>query len=188
MKKIEFKIKDGKKVLVSVNSEINVINSRNVMDMIAGLIVQNVHPERGMAKGTLEMLDMPTQTVEIEEKEIEEKEIEDNPAEENSNEEVEVYSKPKIKGYRGYMHLKCDKCGRIQSFNSHEEIEERECNCGHIIPLYHLKRISYQCSTCGKDYTYWTNREELDFDIVCKDCKSKNIVRYNADLDAYENE
>ena len=72
MKKIEFKIKDGKKVLVSVNSEIDVNNYRNVMDMIAGLIVQNVHPERGMAKGTLEMLDFPTQTVEIEEKEIEE--------------------------------------------------------------------------------------------------------------------
>lgn len=161
--KIDFKIKDGKRVVVGFNSDVTASNYQSIISMIAELTVKSVE-------------DVNAAQVTARKEEVVVK----------PDEEKEEIKKTGT-GYRGYMHLVCDKCGRVQSFFPSGEIEERECSCGNVITLYHLKKINYACKKCGRDYTYWTNRTEPDFRINCKDCKESNEVSYDVDLGSYVN-
>ena len=75
------------------------------------------------------------------------------------------------KGYKGFMYIRCPKCGEIKGFNAKKESRSFICvDCGIVTPFEEpLKRLYLNCE-CGRRFTYWTNMTEEMFDIPCIDC------------------
>ena len=59
-------------------------------------------------------------------------------------------------GYRGFLYVKCQFCGKTKDFCAKETITEAKCSCGEKIPLKSLRPMYVKCH-CGKDFRYFTN-------------------------------
>lgn len=91
------------------------------------------------------------------------------------------------KGYKGFMYIRCPKCGEIKGFNAKKESRSFICeDCGIVTPFEEpLKRLYLNCE-CGRRFTYWTNMTEEMFDIPCIDCGMPVPVIYNHKKNIYE--
>lgn len=91
------------------------------------------------------------------------------------------------KGYKGFMYIRCPKCGEIKGFNAKKESRSFICeDCGIVTPFEEpLKRLYLNCE-CGRRFTYWTNMTEEMFDIPCIDCGMPVPVIYNSKKNIYE--
>lgn len=91
------------------------------------------------------------------------------------------------KGYKGFMYIRCPKCGEIRGFNAKKESRSFICEeCG-IVTYFEepLKRLYLNCE-CGRRFTYWTNMTEEMFDIPCIECGMPVPVIYNQKKNIYE--
>lgn len=91
------------------------------------------------------------------------------------------------KGYKGFMYIRCPKCGEIRGFNAKKESRSFICKeCG-IVTYFEesLKRLYLNCE-CGRRFTYWTNMTEEMFDIPCIECGMPVPVIYNHKKNIYE--
>lgn len=89
-------------------------------------------------------------------------------------------------GYKGFLHVRCEKCGKIQSFCSKEVISSHRCkSCGHVTSLDYLKRLYVNCQ-CGRTSRYKTNLDGDAFEISCFQCGAPVDIRYNDKKDLYE--
>lgn len=91
------------------------------------------------------------------------------------------------KGYKGFMYIRCPKCGEMRGFNAKKESRSFICEeCGIVTPFEEpLKRLYLSCE-CGRRFTYWTNMTEEMFDIPCIDCGMPVPVIYNQKKNIYE--
>lgn len=91
------------------------------------------------------------------------------------------------KAYRGFMYLKCPKCGTVKGFNSTKEIKGYHCfECGADTDFSDgLEELYVNCE-CGKHFKYMTNMEELIFDINCIECGNPVAVKWNEKKQIYE--
>lgn len=75
-------------------------------------------------------------------------------------------------GYSGFLHIKCQHCGKEKTYCSKHGIKYHECkNCGERTELKDLVRLYTNCE-CGRKAAYWTNMTEKAFDVRCVDCGS----------------
>lgn len=87
-------------------------------------------------------------------------------------------------GYRGFLHVKCQVCGKVKDYCVKETITEANCTCGEKIPLKNLKPMYVKCN-CGKDFRYYTNMTDERFTCKCISCRSRVKIRMNTRGTAY---
>lgn len=90
------------------------------------------------------------------------------------------------KGYYGFLHIRCRKCGNARSFCSRNRISIYKCpKCSEKTELSQLKRAYINCE-CGGMFKYFTNESEEIFDLKCLECGQPVAVKYNRKKNLYE--
>jgi ribosomal protein S27E len=88
--------------------------------------------------------------------------------------------------YRGFLLIKCPKCGEVKGFMSHNEIDTFHCNsCGAETYLEDLIPLTAICK-CGKHWKYLTNLDVDSYELSCINCGSPIPVFYNDKKQKYE--
>lgn len=87
-------------------------------------------------------------------------------------------------GYKGFLYIKCDKCGREKGFCSKEKIKSYKCDCGNEMELVNLKPLYTKCK-CGNEFKYMTNMNTAEFTYKCFTCGSPVDVKMNSRRTAY---
>lgn len=89
-------------------------------------------------------------------------------------------------GYSGFLHIKCQHCGKEKTYCSKHRIKYYECkNCGERTELKDLVWLYTNCE-CGRNARYLTNMTEKAFDVCCVDCGQPVAVTYNRKKNQYE--
>ena len=89
-------------------------------------------------------------------------------------------------GYGGFLHIKCQCCGKKRTFCSKHKIKSCKCKeCGEETKLKDLVQLYTNCE-CGRKAAYWTNMTEKAFDVRCVDCGQPVAVMYNKKKNLYE--
>lgn len=86
----------------------------------------------------------------------------------------------KADGYKGFLHLRCEKCGRERTFCARTNMTFLQCECGHRTWLTNLSEAVVSC-VCGGRYVYKTNVRDRQFTMTCLGCKKP--VRLCLDCD-----
>lgn len=86
--------------------------------------------------------------------------------------------------YRGFLLIKCDRCGKVHGFCSKTAITSSRCECGQSIELRSLRPVHLKCK-CGREFTYKTNITEERFDYPCLNCGSPVDLELNKRGDTY---
>lgn len=86
--------------------------------------------------------------------------------------------------YKGFLLIKCEKCGKIRGFCAKTPTNKHRCECGHITELHDLKRAYLECK-CGGRYKYNTNVTDDTFDYPCLNCGSPVDMELNKRRNAY---
>ncbi len=98
--------------------------------------------------------------------------------------ELSASASPK---YKGFLRIKCPKCGKIKDFYMKKESDHYHCDdCGArtefakpLVPLW------VHCE-CGRRFRYLTNMTDPMFDINCLDCGAPVAVKWNENMQVYE--
>ena len=91
------------------------------------------------------------------------------------------------KGYRGFLHIKCNKCHKGKSFHVKHPLKQYRCECGHTMPLKGLSNVVAKCD-CGWEMKYHTNMDEDAFALQCISCNKPVLVKWNFRHKRYEKE
>lgn len=75
------------------------------------------------------------------------------------------------RGYKGFLHIKCEKCGTIKGYCTSRPLHYHRCGCRHNTPLVDLATVKANCK-CGESFTYKTNIVEPYFTMNCLACGS----------------
>ena len=86
--------------------------------------------------------------------------------------------------YRGFLLIKCEKCGKIKGFCTKTTTSRHRCECGHLTELKDLKRAYLECK-CGGHYKYNTNITDDVFDFPCLNCGSPVDMELNKRRNTY---
>lgn len=89
-------------------------------------------------------------------------------------------------GYSGFLHIKCQYCGKERTFCSKYKIKSCKCKeCGEKTELKDLVQLYINCE-CGMSRRYFTNQTEAAFDVKCINCGQPVAVKYNKKKNLYE--
>lgn len=89
-------------------------------------------------------------------------------------------------GYSGFLHIKCQHCGKERTFCSKYKIKSCKCKeCGEKTELKDLVQLYINCE-CGTSRRYFTNQTEAAFDVKCINCGQPVAVKYNKKKNLYE--
>lgn len=106
----------------------------------------------------------------------------------DKNNEPEVaepyYEKTQEEGYKGFLLIKCEKCGKIKGFCSKHSLRYYECECGHRTELGDMRPLHLHCK-CGSYYKYQTNVQDAEFSYHCLNCGSPVDLELNGRRNAY---
>ena len=110
---------------------------------------------------------------------------ESDESEEPDTEESSLPAEPKFK-YKGFLYIKCPKCGAVKGFTARKPTDHYHCDCcgarsefdGPLVPLW------VNCE-CGRSFHYFTNMEEPAFDINCLECGMPVAVEWNSKKHMY---
>lgn len=72
--------------------------------------------------------------------------------------------------YRGFLYIRCEKCGNARGFCVKQPISRGLCECGHETKLTGLRKMSVTCRCCGKHFDYQTNMDADVFTVNCLHC------------------
>lgn len=101
------------------------------------------------------------------------------PAQETKEPEAE-------EGYRGFLLVKCQNCGKIYAYNARSETTESVCrDCGHTTPLRMLAQALFDCPKCGTKWTYKTNLLGAEATCRCIQCGTEMRARWHKNLRKY---
>lgn len=91
-------------------------------------------------------------------------------------------------GIKGFMHIKCSRCGGTHTFYAKERVEKYYCTkCDKGTDLHpDTMRRAYTRCKCGNEAYYWTNSVEGEFDIPCINCGAPVSVAWNSKKKCYE--
>ena len=103
---------------------------------------------------------------------------------ENWKNNIENSDPEQKEGYKGFLYVKCQFCGKTKDFCAKETITEAKCLCGEKIPLKNLRPMYVKCD-CGKDFRYFTNMTDDRFTCKCINCSSRVKIRMNTRGTAY---
>lgn len=63
-------------------------------------------------------------------------------------------------GYKGFLRIRCVKCGKLKSFCTKKRLSGYYCECGGYTILDDLVEINARCSVCGHTWGYRTNNTD----------------------------
>ncbi len=89
------------------------------------------------------------------------------------------------RGYKGFLLVKCESCGKVRGFCSQSPVTRFTCNCGHYTELHNLRAVRLRCK-CGSAFTYRTNITEERFDFPCFNCGNPVDLELNKHGTAYD--
>lgn len=82
-------------------------------------------------------------------------------------------------GYRGFLYIRCDKCGEVKGFCTKSPILQSRCDqCGHNTDLRDLLPMFVKCE-CGAEFKYKTNMIANAFTYNCLRCGSPIDMELN---------
>ena len=94
--------------------------------------------------------------------------------------------RPHINGHRGFLLIKCDKCGKIKGFCAKEPTTEFWCTCGEKSELpERLTQAILRCE-CGSIWKYRTNATDDVIEYNCISCGAPVDMQYNQKRNRYE--
>ncbi|MEY8357355.1 hypothetical protein AALB39_28995 [Lachnospiraceae bacterium 54-53] len=89
--------------------------------------------------------------------------------------------------YKGFLHIKCPKCGQIKDFYMKKESDHYHCDgCGARTEFEKPLALLWVNCECGRRFRYLTNMTEPMFDIDCLDCGAPVAVKRNENRQVYE--
>lgn len=74
------------------------------------------------------------------------------------------------KAYKGFLHIRCEVCGKFKEFCIKNPITKSKCICGEYTPLIDLSEMYANCGVCGHTWKYLTNNVEPMDEIMCLEC------------------
>lgn len=86
--------------------------------------------------------------------------------------------------YKGFLLIKCEKCGKLKGFCAKTPTSEHRCECGHKTKLHDLKPAFLNCK-CGGRYKYKTNITDEQFEYNCLNCGSPVDMELNSRRNTY---
>lgn len=87
-------------------------------------------------------------------------------------------------GYKGFLYIRCEKCGNEHGFCVKSDLTRSICECGHHTILHDLLPVFVHCK-CGRDFKYKTNIRGSSFTINCLGCGAPVDMALNASGTAY---
>ena len=97
----------------------------------------------------------------------------------------ETASRPQEpESYKGFLLVKCEKCGKLRGFCAKSPATSSRCECGHRTELHDLKPAFLKCK-CGGQFKYKTNATEEIFDFPCLQCGNPVDLQLNKRKNAY---
>ena len=90
------------------------------------------------------------------------------------------------KGYRGFLHIKCDHCHKEKIFHVKNNLKEYHCECGHTMPLRGLSKGVYKCD-CGWKMYFFTNQDADAIETKCV-CGAPAVMKWNYGRNRYVKE
>lgn len=89
-------------------------------------------------------------------------------------------------GYRGFLILTCEACGKSYTVNAREPVTETTCKaCGHVTALEEMAAVEMCCPDCGKTWRYKTNSEQADVSARCVSCGAVMVSEWDRKLRRY---
>lgn len=88
-------------------------------------------------------------------------------------------------GFKGFLYIRCENCGKGRGFCAKEPTKSHRCSCGHETELKDLVTMWVRCD-CGRQFKYLTNMDGYLFDIVCIDCGRAVSVKWDRVKRSYE--
>jgi len=88
-------------------------------------------------------------------------------------------------GFKGFLYIRCESCGKGRGFCAKEPTKSHRCSCGHETELKDLVTLWVRCD-CGRQFKYLTNMDGYLFDIVCIDCGRAVSVKWDRVKRSYE--
>lgn len=79
---------------------------------------------------------------------------------------------------KGFLYLKCEKCGKFKGFMPKNPISKYRCDCGHVTELNDVVVMKVNCK-CGQKFKYLTNATETTVSIDCINCGSPVDLEYH---------
>lgn len=76
-----------------------------------------------------------------------------------------------FQGYKGFLYIKCEKCGKTKGYCTSRPLTYHKCECRHNTPLIDLASVKADCK-CGEHFTYKTNVVDPQFSMKCMACGS----------------
>lgn len=101
-------------------------------------------------------------------------------------EKKEYPSRPHINGHRGFLLIKCDKCGKIKGFCAKEPTTEFWCTCGEKSALPEKLTPAILRCECGSIWKYKTNATDDVIEHNCISCGTPVDMQYNHKKGRYE--
>lgn len=101
---------------------------------------------------------------------------------------VEIEDAPKAEGkrYKGFLLIRCSKCGQVRGFCAREPIAASQCRaCNEFTPLDELLPMQVRCK-CGSIFRYKTNLTEDSFSYSCLSCGAPVDLAYNKKAGRYQ--
>ena len=90
------------------------------------------------------------------------------------------------RGYTGFLHIRCEHCGKTKTFCTKHQLSYYGCKeCGEKTDLKDLKRAFINCE-CGDMARYFTNETANLIELNCINCGMPVALKYNAKKNLYE--
>lgn len=91
-----------------------------------------------------------------------------------------------LRGYAGFLHIRCDHCGKTKTFCTKHQLSYYGCKeCGKKTDLKDLKLAFINCE-CGGMARYFTNETAELIELNCINCGMPVALKYNAKKKLYE--
>nr|WP_326185396.1 hypothetical protein [uncultured Oscillibacter sp.] len=89
-------------------------------------------------------------------------------------------------GYRGFLLIRCEACGKVYAYNAREETQEFACrDCGHVTPLRDIAVAELRCPDCKKSWVYKTNLTDAEVFCGCIACGADMRSQWSTKLKRY---
>ena len=100
--------------------------------------------------------------------------------------ETERSSARELRGYTGFLHIRCEHCGKTKTFCTKHQLSHYSCKeCGEKTDLKDLKLAFINCE-CSSRLKYFTNETADLIELNCINCGMPVALKYNAKKNLYE--
>lgn len=86
--------------------------------------------------------------------------------------------------FKGFLYIKCEKCGQFKAFMPKTPISKYHCDCGHTTRLEVMTPMKVNCK-CGKHFSYQTNALDSTISINCFSCGAPVDLEYHEKRNEY---